>query len=199
MSKTSLILIAALLVVLAIFINVTNTKFDTVLPSSSKQKTNAVTLSGTTLSLSPQVTKAQAGQTITVDVHITTQSEKPTLMQLEMGYDANKITAVDIQPGNYFKSPEVLLHKINPRTGRISYALEETSEEMSLGAKGVIATITFMPMPLALQSETALKILPKTIIKRGNDLLLLNEVFGTKIIIPSSSIPQASEAAVVSN
>ena|ERR1035437_2090897 len=59
----------------------------------------------------------------TVDVAIDSGQDNVTAVQLELSYNPKALTNVDIAPGTFFNNPNILLKKIDPVNGRITYAL----------------------------------------------------------------------------
>lgn len=76
-----------------------------------------------------------------IPIEINTGSNKVTSVQLELSFDPNILTKVNITPSTFFKNPNVILNKINYDIGKISYAL--TSSESAMQKSDTLATIFF--------------------------------------------------------
>jgi len=176
MSKKLLIPISLFLVLTGILLAVFVTNTTIVAPSVSSAPTtfNAASSPQVTLSFIPSSLTVSPGKSTTIAVLLV--SSKPidtiTLAQFEIGFDPTAITDIQIQPGDFFANPTVLLNNINPKNGRISYALEASQQTKK--QQGVVATITFTPNPSSWQKQTSLSLLPKTMIrdKANNNLSL---------------------------
>src|SRR5438045_1071840 len=105
------------------------------------QKPTSTPISIITLSFSQPNMIVSQGQTNTIDVVINSEGNStitiPKLIQLEIGYDPTALSDVTIQPGDFATNPTVLLNLIDQQTGRISYALE-TSTQKEQNTKGIV-------------------------------------------------------------
>jgi hypothetical protein len=98
----------------------------------------------------------------TVDIAIDSGQNNVTAVQLELSYNPKALTNVDITPGTFFNNPNILLKKIDPVNGRITYALG-----VSLGQKGIsgqknVAQISFFVVPGFGTTPIAINFDPKT-------------------------------------
>jgi len=89
-------------------------------------------------------------KTYSLPIIINTGTNKVTAVQLELSFDPNILTKVNITPSTFFKNPNVVINKINTDIGRISYALTasnaaaaKTASESARQEAGTIATLTF--------------------------------------------------------
>ena len=167
MSKKTLALFTIFIVTVSIFSSInlfvgkSSSSFPTTLPLPSP-----TIIPTYTLSLSPNTMTTIPGKSTSLLVLFDATGTPPTLIQLEIGYEPGLLTNVSIQPGDFFPNYNLLLNTINPRTGRISYAIESASGKAEKKA-GTIAIITFTPL-VTWQKEAALIFLPKTTIRVQN-------------------------------
>jgi len=82
-------------------------------------------------------------KTYSLPIIINTGTNKVTAVQLELSFDPNILTNVNITPSTFFKNPNVIINKINTDIGRISYALTKNASESARQEAGTIATLTF--------------------------------------------------------
>lgn len=167
MSKRTIALIIVLfvitiaLIVLAVY-PITNktTVSITPTPTASVAQTVLVFAPPEIATLSATASQS-AGQTYSVDVNILTGKNRVNAVQLELSYDPQAITGVDIQPGSFFTNPTALLKTVDASLGRVSYALVVPLGESGKQGTGTIATLTFKSL-LKTGEKTTLKFLPKT-------------------------------------
>ena len=110
-------------------------------------------------------------KTYSLPIIINTGANKVTTVQLELAFDPNILTNVNITPSAFFKNPNVVINKINNDVGRISYALAETASESASpvhaterGKQGedTLATLTFESgMP---STSSTITFLPRTFV-----------------------------------
>lgn len=79
----------------------------------------------------------------TEEVAIDSGQNSVTAVQLELTYDPKALTNVDIVPGDFFTNPNVLLKKIDPSTGRITYAIGVPLGQKGVTGKKNVAEISF--------------------------------------------------------
>ncbi len=171
-------------------------------PNQSFSKTSLRTESSNTpsatslfFSPNPLVLTSNERSTIWVALNSTLPPEnKPTIIQLEIGYNPLFLNLIDIIPGDYFVNPEIILYNIDAKNGRISYALKGDPNPTA----SIAATINLNSFYYGRESETQLIFLPKTSAKNEDGVIDLKSMDETKIILkPSFSIPQASQASQV--
>jgi len=121
-----------------------------------------------------------------------TQTTAPTLIQLELAYDPMVLTNVAIQPGNFFPNYNVTLNSVNPRTGRISFAIESASGKVPQNKTDSIAILTFIPINEVWKRQTTLSFLPKTMMRVQNSLLPLSATSAATFTFLSTATPSAS-------
>ena len=204
MSKTSYILITILVITLILFLFFKYSGRDnTQLPSLNQNAKETTSLAKSTLSLSPASQTLIAGGTSSVSLFIDMQEMTPTTLQVEIDYDASVITPIKIRPGTFFAQPVELINTINPRNGRISYALKCSSEvgvkddpACTINAGESVVTINFTVNPFAAKRESSFNILPKTLIEAKETSEVILQTNNAKILIQGAVIPQASPSAV---
>lgn len=154
-------------------------------------------ISENSLSISPNVLNVTAGQPSTFQIVIDSNGEKPTLIQMEIGYNPAAISSVTITPGNFYQNPHVLLNKVNKNNGRISYAISPLSGSEDQTGSQVVATLKIIPSKTATKRESELTFLPKTIIQTENSQSTLKNAYGAKIRIVSGLEPATPSAGVM--
>ena len=101
-------------------------------------------------------------KTYSLPILINTGTNKVTAVQLELSFDPNILTNVNITPSTFFKNPNVVINKINTDTGKISYALAATQPEGSKQGEDTLVTLTFEARILSVSS--AITFLPRTFV-----------------------------------
>jgi len=207
MSKTTIFLFIVLLLFVGflLYILVGNYK-NPIITSITKPLITESTPTNLSLSFATTTPTAHAGQTVTVEVQIHNPKPHPDLTQLEIGYDPMSITIDSVTPGSFFTNPTVALERIDPTSGRISYALHCSTTETGLAtdcvntSSSTLATLTFSVNPYFPKTSTTLSFFPKTVVrtKTGKDLLQhtdnLNLTIGKPIYPVASSSGVASQS-----
>jgi len=130
-------------------------------------------------------------------VNIETGQNKVTTVQLELSYDPKQLAIVDIASGSFFPKPTVLLKKIDPIGGTVSYAVS-SQDQKGISGKGTIAILTFTE--IAGQSgKTQLDFLPKTQITAENIIKsALESTTGIVFNLGSTPFPKQLPSSSVS-
>lgn len=166
MSIRTLILIIVLSVVagVAVFIAVAlkNETQQDAPQSSLPQLTPTPDMAYTTLSLIPNPLTIST-PSASVDVSISTKTNKVTAVQLEISYDPKMLANVNIAPGTFFENPIVLLKKVDEKKGRIYFALGISPTQTAKQGTGNVATITFISN-LTKGEQTQINVLPETLV-----------------------------------
>lgn len=199
MSKTSFILFLLLFIVLGVFLIIHYSPARAVLPAiNSSLNKNAASPAAQTATALTLRAKPAYGETVQVEVVLNTVTTTPSIAQLELGYDPNALTLYQVLPGSYFNQPKVLLNSTIPRTGRMSYAVSCSDKKtcVNTNSDAVLAIITFTINPYAQKKATEVKILPKTLLRDGNDQEILLQTQGTNVFLPADA-PLASPSAVL--
>jgi len=131
-----LIFAAGGLSTLAIYIN-NAPRFLTPTPTPIK------VIADTVLTISKTPQKQSSASAYKTDVLIDTGENKVTKAQLELNFDPNLITNIDINQGPFFANGQVILKNIDLENGRISFAIAQGSDENGVTGSGVLATILF--------------------------------------------------------
>ena len=82
-------------------------------------------------------------KTYSLPILIKTGTNKVSAVQIELSFDPGILTNVSMKPSTFFKSPNVVINKINTAAGRIYYALVKTASESAKQREGTLATLTF--------------------------------------------------------
>ena len=123
------------------------------------------------------------------DVNITTGGNKVTAVQLEIKYNPDLLTNVDIFPGDFFQNPAVLLERIDAEEGIISYAL---GSDGGVSAEGIVAILSFEEKTFA-RGETSLDFLSKTAVSaEGAEESVLREMAGVEFTLSRGSATSPS-------
>jgi len=195
MSKKSIILLIIFLLTSMVFIFIKFKYSSLTAPTASLSETSPTPTSENILSLSPNPITALSGKTSSADVVLEIHGNAPTLIQLEIGYEPSLLANVSIVPSDFFVNPTILLNNINPRTGRISYAIKPSNQQALANRTGTIATVIFTPIS-SFAKTTTLSFLPKTVIYESGEQNRLKVGYGASIIInPGIAIPQATSSA----
>lgn len=205
MSKTSYFLIFILLLCISLYGFVQySPSIESRLPKLTESVEEQDTLAKGTLSLAPTVQNLLPGQTGAVELFITTENSTPAIIQFEIAYDPITVTPLQITPGKYFNNPIVVLNSVNPRNGRISYALKCSADfkkdpNASCGNNQVdsVARITFNVNPGAGRTETTFDILPKTLLETKEKSKVILQTENAKVNINGAIIAPASSSAVL--
>ena len=195
MPKKTLALISGLVVVtIVLFIIALRAGQQTSAPSTPpSQQTQQVqptvaVPAHTVLQVSPNPMTVVPGQVSHVDITMDTSDNNVTAVQLELGYDPNVITNVKVTSGTLFTNPVVLIDKNNPSTGRYTYAFGITPSASPVTGTGVVATVTFTPLPGATGKDMQLGLLPTSLVTaRGVAQSVLKSATGTVITVGSNS------------
>lgn len=196
MNKTW-ILVAILVVITGILLTVSLTAKNPIPGPTASEKMDENTPQAT-LVFSDFVRRSEVPGVLDVDINIDTGENKMTLAQLEMSYEPNSLTRVDIKPGSFIKNPRVLQKSINSENGRIKYWIGTASERNGIKGKGVIAIVSFAKIGTG---AAQINFLPKTSITAEglNYSILKNMVSGYIFNLPTSSyqeVPSASPTSV---
>lgn len=120
------------------------------------------------LSFSPDSFYLKPGQASEAAILINSQGRPPSLAQLEIAYDPEVLTQVDLTPGAFFPNPQILLNTNDEETGRLSYVLTTPSNETPRLQNGIVAKLKFTVSKTTAKSDTSIYFLPKTQILSGN-------------------------------
>lgn len=156
------------------------------LPTSENINTekNKKTAADTTLTLLPDSFSLSSSGSAEVAVVIDTGKNLITGAQIELGYDPNVITAVQMRPGVFIESPVELLNRIDLKTGRISYALGVPLGKTPVQGKGIVAYLTVKKNMTTtyVNAQSYITILPKSLVTSlGEDGSVLKEMKGSTI------------------
>lgn len=105
-----------------------------------------------------------------IPINIATGKNKVTAVQLELQYDPKILTNVAVIPGSFFKDPQILINKIDVKTGRISFAFGVGLKDTGSMGKDTVATISFSvrtafdTAKVGIAQQTAIFFLPKTFV-----------------------------------
>lgn len=113
----------------------------------------------TTLTISSTPVPQATPSSYTTDVVINTGQNRVTAVQLELSYDPNVLTKINIEPGGFFINPSIELKNIDVKNGRITYAISPGDKNGVLG-QGILAKISFTASKKT--EPTKIEFLPKT-------------------------------------
>jgi len=118
-----------------------------------------------------QVVQAYESATIVTDSYllpiiINTGTNNVTVVQLELAFDPNILTGVNINPSSFFDNPTIFINQIDSKNGRISYALGivPSASESGKQGEGSLTTLTFQTKTPLSVAKTSIIFLPKTFV-----------------------------------
>ena len=124
------------------------------------------------------------------DVNIVTGENKVTAVQLEIKYNPDLLTNVDIYPGDFFQNPKILLERIDTEEGIISYALG--TEGQGVSGEGIVAVVSFSEKTIA-RGETSLDFLSKTAVSaEDQEESVLREMAGVEFTLSGGPVTSPS-------
>lgn len=128
-----------------------------------------ISFARTTLSLSEVLTSTISAQ-LSSNVEIDSLN-LVTAVQIELSYNPQDLTNVDIKAGDFFsgsaslgKNPAILLKNVDEKNGRVSYALGINPGENGVAGKGTVAVLTFRKNAASSSTTTTISFLPKTLV-----------------------------------
>lgn len=151
MSRTLVLISVLVLAVAGLLALSLNTKTTT-------SPTIPVSMAHSTLFMT-QPTASTSG-TLSSAILINTNTNTASAVQIELAYDPQSISIVDIKPGIFFKRPVELIKKIDSDNGRISYALGAPLGDKGVDGSGIVATLTFAKVKTS--GIISINFLPKT-------------------------------------
>lgn len=166
------------------FSSLQNTKKSSTVSENLNTEKNKLTSADTSLMLLPDSFSLSSSGSAEVAVVIDTGKNSITGAQIELGYDPNVITAVQIRPGVFIESPVELLNRIDLKTGRISYALGVPLGKTPVQGKGIVAYVTVKKSMKATYAtaQSYITILPKSLVTSlGENGSVLKNMKGSTI------------------
>ena len=133
---------------------------------------------------------AESSKQFFSDVNIVTGENKVTAVQLEIKYNPDLLTNVDIYPGDFFQNPKILLERIDTEEGIISYALG--TEGQGVSGEGIVAVVSFSEKTIA-RGETSLDFLSKTAVSaEDQEESVLREMAGVEFTLSGGPVTSPS-------
>lgn len=137
----------------------------------------------TVLTLNPKNIEVMPGMRGSADINIDTAGDEVTAVQLEIAYDPNFISGIQIKPGDLFKNSVELINKNDVENGRYTFAFGITPNSTPIQGTGSAAIITFTAKNQPGQT-TQLGLLPTSLITaRGVSDSVLKSAEGALVII----------------
>jgi hypothetical protein len=148
------------------------------------------------LSINPNLMTIIASDSAELNIQLDAETTTPQqgdslLIQLEIAYDPSVFFKADILPGNYLAEPEVILHKVDSKNGRISYAIRGIRSLQNHSSDSV-ARVKFNLFNNWAEGTTSISLLPKTSIRNNDGVNYLKATSGAKILIKPQSISPLS-------
>lgn len=143
------------------------------------------TMTSATLSLANST--IQPDNTVSVTVNLNAPAANPSLAQIEIGYDPLSLQVDQVFAGSVFNNPEIMLQRINNRSGRLSVALrcnEEKNQPCSNTDKSVLAIINFTILTVGANTEITL--LPKSLIQNKDEKIIPVKMQNATLQLPNS-------------
>lgn len=137
----------------------------------------------TVLNILPNPVSISSGQKGSVNVNIDTSDNKVTGVQLEIAYDPNFISGIDVNPGGIFSNWNVLQKVNKVAEGRYTFMLGMTPSQTPFQGSSTVATISFTALNKPGES-TQLGLLPTSLVTvRGVSNSVLKTASGTLVEI----------------
>ena len=185
--KTILLIIFLALITLALLYAAISSKTNN--PSPNKMQSVNTEAAQTTLEISPNLIKDATSSAYKTVVSINTGQNKVTSVQLELSFDPNVLTKVDILPGTFFENPNIFLKTVDEVNGRISYAIGVLPCQDGVSGKGILANISFSTLPSLKNISTTINFEPKTQVSgEDSSVSILKTSSGTSFILNKTLI-----------
>lgn len=157
MNKTW-ILIAVLVVITGILLilSLTAKKPDS---TSTPIAQNANEIAQSHLSFSNEIRESSGSATYETDIILNSNGNQITQTQLELSYDPDILTLVDIKPGTFIKNPVIIQKSINTTDGRIKFWIGINPGANPVQGSGAVATLVFSKSS---SGAAQINFLPKT-------------------------------------
>ena len=170
LNKTPL-LIAGLVILTGVLLALSlNSKKSSLPPDSKEVKRD---FAKTSLTISDDVRVSTVSGTYEVDINIDTGDNLVTGAQIELTYDPEILTDLDINQGDFLTEPQIILKDIDNQTGRASFVLGIRPEQQAVSGTGVIAVVSFSKTGT---EPASINFLPQTLISaEGFDQSVLKE------------------------
>lgn len=198
MSNRTLILIISLIIITVGLLWMA-LKNSPVPPPATSEPTVAPVLPQTTISFGElsTVLSTTSAKIYSLPIKITTANNKATGVQLELSYDPEVLTNVNVNAGSFFVNPFILINKVDEKNGRISYAIGINPQDTGRQGNGIVAIINFQAQKPTLQSTTIV-LLPKSLVTAEDaDRSVLKATTSAQFIVGDvlASPVQASESS----
>jgi hypothetical protein len=152
-------------------------------PSSDQEQSD---FAHTSLSLSEELRASSISDIYELDVFIDSDKNEIDGAHLEISYDPQALSEVDIKAGDFFVDPVIVFKEIDSDKGIITFAISNQTNENAVIGSGTLAVITFRKIG---NEETLISFLPQTQISspKINQSVLKNT---SSSIISEISVPQ---------
>lgn len=148
-------------------------------PKSPTSNATQEDFAHTSLSISEEIRESTVSGVFEVDVNIDTNDDLVTGVQLELEYDPEALTKVDVVNGDFLENPNILIKEINENEKRITFVAGKKPEQSSVSGEGVIAVISFEKVT---DEPTYINFLPQTLVSaEGLNQSVLKETISTII------------------
>lgn len=151
------ILVAGLVIltVVLLVVSITSKGLSPILRNTPSERNE---IAHTSMSISEDFRNSDS-EKVESDVLINTDKDEVSGVQIKISYDPKEITNVDIAPGTFFNSPNVLIKTIDEKTGVITYVLAIKPGDKMVKGEGVVATLSFTRLGT---NESYLSFLPQS-------------------------------------
>lgn len=204
MKRTVILIIILIIVASGLLFYALSINFKPQMPKSQLTPSVSPSLTpvaDTSLFITPEYVTLSSNSA-SFEINVDTGSNEITGVQLEIAYDPKIIKNMEIQPGDIFRTPTILLNQNDEKTGRISYALVLSPSQQPVTGTGIVATLILNTYP---ESDTVVQtnitILPKSLVSAiGVDGSVLRDIKNATInFSPSSRSFPVSTIAPTSN
>lgn len=125
-----------------------------------------------------------SSKTYSLPIIIQAEKNAVTGIQIELNYDPQAITSVNIAPGSFFTNPVILFKTIDIVNGRVSYAIGINPQNQGIKKKEGIAAILSFKASSPISQTTAISFLENSLVTTEEiDGSILNSTIPTQFVL----------------
>ena len=137
LNKTWLLVAGLVILTVVLLVVSINSSNAPTTPTGSKNVEADIAFTTLTISEAPRISSVSG--IYEMDVLINSDKNEITGVQVEISFDPEVLSRVDILPADFLDSPEVLIKDIDSKNGRITFALGNRRGVAAAKGSGVIA------------------------------------------------------------
>ncbi|OGH48099.1 MAG: hypothetical protein A3A51_02380 [Candidatus Levybacteria bacterium RIFCSPLOWO2_01_FULL_39_10] len=138
----------------------------------------------TSLSISDEVRVSTTSGVFETDINIKTNENLVTGAQIELEFDPEVLSNVDIRNGEFFDDPQIIIKEVDEEAGRVTYVLGIKLGQTSVKGEGTVAVVSFSKEG---DGQTYINFLPQTLVSAEDfDQSVLKETISAVV----SELPQ---------